>query len=394
MRTPAVLMAVVLASGCFGPSSNVDSSATLTVGGVVERENGAGDAVANVQLIRHSDALQTIGDVVEIIGTAGLACLAGNDSICHPYAQATSAADGSYAFGSIRGADTQGSVGQALLFTAWLRGPTPRTPATAPAGVNADFYIQKTQVTMPPLRLWETAGGENDVGGAASFSWPSLQSSIGSAADGYRLQITNAKGQTIWSSSATASSTQIGIDPRVTQDFAGNWAIWAHRKVPGDGTDFDVTYYSPSTAYASHGHIPASRGKECWLQGATGPVKQAPCPLTDGDLGTRLQPLPATQCPSGQVCTPPPQNNWVYIDLGAATTLSALVLYDVAFGSTSSCAVEGSLDAAEWTSIAGSITNQQYQLVTLSGTARYVRLRLIDARAQFPALGNSEIAIF
>jgi hypothetical protein len=32
--------------------------------------------------------------------------------------------------------------------------------------------------------------------------------------------------------------------------------------------------------------------------------------------------------------------------------------------------------------------------VTLSGTTRYVRLRLIDASAQFPAFGNSEIAIF
>jgi hypothetical protein len=30
----------------------------------------------------------------------------------------------------------------------------------------------------------------------------------------------------------------------------------------------------------------------------------------------------------------------------------------------------------------------------LSGTARYVRLRLVDANAELPAFGNSEIAIF
>jgi hypothetical protein len=393
VRNSSVLVVAVLACGCFGPASKVDSNATLTVSGAAERENGSGDGAVNVQLIRHPDALQTVGDIVQIVGTVGLACLTGNDSLCHAYAQATSAADGSYTFRSIRGADTQGSIGESLPFTAWLRGPTPTAPATAAAGVNVDFYIQKTQVTVPPLRLWETAGREEDAGGAASFSWPSLQSSIGSTADDYRLQITNAKGQTIWSAAASALTTQVGIDSRVTQDFAGNWAVWAHRKIPGDGTDFDLTYYSPSTVYPSHGHIPASRGKDCWLPGASGPVKQALCPVTDGDLGTSLQPLPTSQCPSGQTCTAPPQNNWVYIDLGAATTVSALVLYDVAFGSSSGT-VEGSLDATAWTPLAASISNQRYQLVALSGAARYVRLRLVDASAQFPALGNSEIAIF
>jgi len=247
---------------------------------------------------------------------------------------------------------------------------------------------------VPALRLWETPGSEDDATGSPSFSWPSLQSSIGSVADDYRLQITTAKGQIIWSAATSGTSTHVSIDPRVTQDFAGNWAIWAHRKIAGDATDFDLTWYSPSTAYASQGRIPLSRGKDCWLQGANGAVKQSPCPLTDGDLGTKLQPLPASQCPSGQTCTPPPQNNWVYVDLGAAMTVSALALYDVAFGSSSSATVEGSVDGASWTPLAPPISNQQYQLVTLSGTARYFRLRLIDPNGQFPSFGNSEVAIF
>jgi len=56
--------------------------------------------------------------------------------------------------------------------------------------------------------------------------------------------------------------------------------------------------------------------------------------------------------------------------------------------------VEGSRDAAAWTSLAAPISNQRFQLVTLSGTARYLRLRLVDPAAQFPAFGNSELAIF
>src|SRR5262249_32350357 len=119
------------------------------------------------------------------------------------------------------------------------------------------------------------------------------------------------------------------------QDFSGNWATWAHHKIAGDGTDFDVTWYSPSLAYASKGHVPLSRGKDCWIQGASGPVQQSPCALTDGDLTTHLNPLPAPACPSGQRGGRPPQNNWVY-----------------------------------------------------------VRIRLDEAKAQLPGVGNSEIAIF
>ncbi len=395
MRTSSAVVVALLAPGCFGPPSHVDSNASLTVAGVAQRQSGGGDAAANVQLIRHPDALQAIGDAVVIIGSVGLACITGNDSLCHPYAQATAGTDGSFKFPPIHGADTQGSTGEALLFSTWLTGPAASAPATAPAGVNADFYIQKAQVTLPTLRLWEAAGSEDDSSGAPTFSWPSLQGSISSAADDYKVQITTAKGQTIWSAPASGSSTRVSIDPRVTQDFAGNWATWAHHKLSGDGTDFDLTWYSPSVAYASHGRVPPSRGKDCWLQGANGPVKQSPCPLTDGDLGTSLQPLPAPACPSGQTCTPPPQNNWVYVDLGAATAVSALVLYDVAFGSSSSFAtVEGSVDGAAWTPLAAPISNQRYQLVSLSGTARYVRLRLQDPMAQLPAYGNSEIAIF
>ena len=61
-------------------------------------------------------------------------------------------------------------------------------------------------------------------------------------------------------------------------------------------------------------------------------------------------------------------------------TVTALVLYDVALGSSSLATVEGSLDAATWTPLAAPISSQPYQLVKLSGTARYVRLRLVERR--------------
>jgi len=194
MRTLSVLSVSIFVAGCFGPPSHVDSNASLTVGGAAQRQNGDADASAKVVLIRHPDALQAIGDFIEIVGSVGLACIAGNDSLCSPYAQASARSDGSYAFATIRGADTKGSTGEALLFTAWLTGPAATAPATRPAGVGADFYIQKSQVTIPTLRLWESVGSESDAGGALQFSWPALEGALGMAADDYRVQLTSAAG--------------------------------------------------------------------------------------------------------------------------------------------------------------------------------------------------------
>jgi hypothetical protein len=393
MRTLSVLALPALVAGCFGPPSHVDSNATLTVGGAAQRQSGGADAAAKVLLIRHPDALQAIGDVIEIIGSVGLACVTGNDSLCHPYAEATAGGDGSFAFAPIRGADSKGSTGEALLFSAWLAGPPAVAPATASAGVTADFYLQTTEVTVPTLRLWESAGSEDDSSANPRFSWAPLESAVGAPADDYRVQITTTSGAMIWSAPASAAATDVTIDARVTQDFAGNWTTWAHRKIAGSGTNFDLTWSAPSSAYASHAHVPLSRGKDCWLQGANGPVKQSPCALTDGDLATHLSPLAAPSCPSGQTCTAPQQNNWVYVDLGAPTSLSALVVYDVNLGAALSATVEGSLDAASWTTLALQ-TATPYSVLSLSGTARYVRVRLDDPNAQLPGSGNSELAIF
>src|SRR4051812_18377692 len=114
MRTLSALSLPLLVTGCFGPASHVDSNATLAVAGTAQRQGGDAAAAAKVLLIRHPDALQAIGDVIEVVGTLGLACVSGNDSLCSPYAQATAAGDGKFAFPPIRGADTKGSTGQAL----------------------------------------------------------------------------------------------------------------------------------------------------------------------------------------------------------------------------------------------------------------------------------------
>ena len=48
MRTLSVLVVAMLACGCLGPRSQVDSNATLSVGGVAQRQSGDGDAKTQV----------------------------------------------------------------------------------------------------------------------------------------------------------------------------------------------------------------------------------------------------------------------------------------------------------------------------------------------------------
>jgi hypothetical protein len=169
--------------------------------------------------------------------------------------------------------------------------------------------------------------------------------------------------------------------------------VWAQRTThdANQSTDWEFTHYSPARAYASKNQIPLSRSKDCYVQAENAPAKQSPCTLTDGKLGTRFQKVPTPACPQGQMCTPPPQNQWVYVDLGSSHALSLLVLYDVAASGATGIIVEGSSDATTWTPLATTDLTK-YHTVALSGSARYVRLNF--GKGEISTSGNSEIAIY
>src|SRR5581483_852709 len=348
-----------LAAGCFGPRSQVNPGDAIIASGQVERQSASPLVGASVQLIRHPDPLQLLGEVFQGVATLGLACLTGNLDICKPFESATTGAGGAFQF-AFRGSDTQGSTGEALLFTAFATGPLPGT------AVSADFYAQRTRIIMPTLELWEVQGAETDVAATQTvdFVWPSTDGTIGVAADEYTLVVSSSGGQTVWTQSA-GTSTGAAIDQRVTQDFAGSWSAWAHRRVIGDGTDWNLTWYSVPAAYASKNLVPRSRGKDCYAQSAAGAVKLVGCPLTDGNLSTGYTPQAPATCPTNMPsCAKPPVNNWIYFDLGQPTPLSLLVLYDVAITS-GAITVEGSDDAQTW-SLISAATGAAYQRVPLA----------------------------
>ena len=391
MRTTVVAMllpALVAAagSGC-GPKSQIDPHASVTLKGTIQTDAGAPSAATAVKLIRHPDALQAIGEVFVAVGSVGLACVSGRLDICSSFEDSTSGGDGAYSF-AMRGADTQGSVGQALTFTSF---------AGCPGGncaVASDFIIQQTALTIPPMRFWTEVGTiTDDAAGDSQLAWPAVEAAVGgTAADDYRVNIVAPDG-TLWWTQDAEKSTTATIDRRVTQDQAGVWHVVAQRKQTAGGTDFTVDWYSTQQAYPNHNATPISRAADCYTQGPDGmPARLArPCPVTDGNPSTRFVPV-TQQCQSGQPC--PPINNWIIIDIGISHPLGFLVLYDVSTSNgAANVLVETSDDLMTWT-IQSTLPAKPYQTATLGATARFVRLRLSDPNAQWSGGGNGEIAVF
>jgi hypothetical protein len=385
MRSSLVWV-VAMAAGCFGPASQIDAKSSVTLNGIVQTHNNSAVANDKVKLIRHPDPLQALGQLFVVIGSVGLACINGQADICSSFEESQSGSNGSYQF-AMRGAETQGSTGEALPFTVF---------AGCPGGncaVASDFLIQRTQLTIPTLKLWTDVGTLVDVGGNPQFGWPAIESSVGgSAADDYRVSISAGDGTTIWLQDAQRATTTT-VDPRVTQDLSGNWSVVAQRKQPRTGTDFTFDWYSSQQAYPNHNFIPLSRAADCFTQGANGmpSMLARPCPVTDGNPATKFQPVSAPTCPMGQTC---PVNNWILIDLGFAHPLALLVLYDVSVSnSTAQLIVETSDDLMTWTRQA-TLQSTQYQTTPLSGANRFLRLRLSDPNAQFYGGGNGEIAVY
>jgi len=391
MRTSVVgpvVAALWVAGGC-GPKSQIDPHSSVTLSGTIQTESGAAAPATAVKLIRHPDALQAIGEVFVAVGSIGLACIAGRLDICSSFEDSVAGGDGSYSF-ALRGADTQGSVGQALTFTSFAGCPTGN------CAVASDFYIQKTALTIPPMRFWtETGTLAYDADNNPQLSWPAVEAAVGgSAADDYRINLVSADGSLWWTQDAKKATSAM-FDRRVLQDRQAQWNVVAQRKTTGVGTDFSVSWYSVQQDYPSLNMTPISRGGDCYTQGPDGmpSLLARPCPLTDGNMTTKFAPVAST-CTNGngQMC--PPINNWMVIDVDISHPLGLLVLYDVSTSSSAtSVIVETSDDLMSWT-VQATVPASPYQVVPLTATAQFVRLRLTDPTAQWSAAGNGEVAIF
>lgn len=349
--TAALAVTLLATTGCT--TSKVASDAAVTLTGSVQDANGIPVTGTRVVLLKEADFGEIFSGAVIAISTLGLSCLVGQaPSFCARAPHTTTDAAGSFSF-HLKGADTQGSVGNADSFD------------VAAAGTNVRFRIQRTQLAIPTLRTWGEAVSLSTAGGLDSVVRPDLPAAYGGSPT-YAVNFTDATaGQPVWTVSPAQRS--VSVDTRVLEDRHGTVEADARTRQAGPDTSFDFTYRSQTAAFSGPGAAP-SRGAACTSGGpGQAPRPLQPCGLTDGNLFASA-PLPRVAACAA--CTPPVLSE-VTLDLGTLRPVSLVVVR----GSDAALAVEASVDGAAWTPV-GTTSGDPSAVTAAAGLrARYVRLR-------------------
>ena len=353
----AVAVGVVFLTLAGCETSNIDSSAAVTVSGRVLRPDGAPAAGIPVGLERELSVGDALVGVFVIPLTLFTACLADPPpELCRGRSvrRTTTAADGSYAF-QLKGGDTQTSFGNARTLSVTAALPAGAGEVGGPA-VTASFKVQTLLLGLPDLQAWQP----RVTVGAGRVGWERLD-----GAGTYQVGVEDNGGQPVWS--FESRSGEVTFDPRILEDTAGSLAVSARTSAPAEGTDVDITRRSGRVAYRSSAGPPLSRGKPCTRGPAGTPV--ARCPLTDGDLVNTL-PMPATTTTTAfdvTASTVPPVSDSATIDLGQPRNVSLVAVRGC------SCEVAGSVDGQAWT-VLGRSTGYTAVVPSRTGPARYIRM--------------------
>lgn len=335
------LLAALALAGC--ETSKVDPAASVVVSGRVLGAGGAPVAGVTVGLEREPSLGELLTGVVVVPLTLFTACLADPPpQICRgrDIEWATTSADGAYAF-TLTGRETQTAFKNAASFTLGTE-VAPAAGELSGAAVSADFRAQTENLRLPDLQVWQPV--LTIAPGRVTYGPPA-----GGAAT-YEVVVEDADGRLVWPITGTRSDAT--FDPRILEDTAGSLAVSARSELAAEGTTVTVRRRSGRVAYRSAAGPPASRGRPCTLVPAAGPV--APCPLTDGDLTTRLprwerEPESAT------------------VDLGRPVDVSLVVVRGC------SCQVERSVDGDDWAAV-GRASGYTAVVASRTGPARFVRL--------------------
>lgn len=356
---------VVLLTGCA--ASKVDANATVRITGVVQNAAGQPAAGANVALFKEADLGELLVGTVLAIGTLGAACFIPQaPPVCGQARKATAAGDGRFAF-DLKGSDTQGVVGNANTFDLTAIVPNGHGDGSQAVAV-VKFKVQKADLDVPPLRVWDGAVGSTQESGGGTArvraTWPALPPAYGDKPE-YSLQFIDAGARrAVWAVQKVTSG--VAVDSRLLEDHHGTTEVHAATSRPGPDTTFRFDYLARPAAFSGPG-APPSRRAPCVAQAADGTsTPLAPCKLTDGDLFTSAQ---SGNSGGGGVKTA------VYVDLGAAKPVRLVA----ARGAIGPITIETSTDAVTWTPAgtgAGSLVDVA---PARAPSARYVRVRTTNA---------------
>lgn len=343
--------------GCT--ASRVARDADVVVSGTLLDPAGQAAKSVRVVLVKEIDVGDLLLGFGLVTASLGAACLLDDaPAVCGRARRATTGDDGRFDL-RLKGRDVQGSVGNASTFqlTAMLAAATGE--ALGPT-VVARFEVQTEQVALPPLRFWRPQVDVTASRARVGVEWPPLEAAAGPV-DGYQVNFfAGPRGQPVWTAHGRSP---LSVDPRVLEDTAGTAAVDASASAPGPGTRVRVTYRSGQVNYRGGFGAPPSRGAACTAAAADVAASPlAPCPFTDGDLGT----APVVRV--GEAGIPPTE---AVVDLARARSIALVVVR----GCPGTCEVATSADQQAWP-VAGTAMGQAFTVTPPAATsARYVRVR-------------------
>jgi hypothetical protein len=378
-QTLSAFLAAAVFASCT--ASNLSANENVSVTGTANRPDGTPFVGATTVLVKEPDLGEAIAGIFTIALTIGLACLSATPpTICAQARTSVTDANGAFSF-SMKGSDTQGSVGEASTFALATK-DTPAAGQVTGASTTEQFIINVPNLPLPELKLWEPSIAFSATPSSANVTFGSVDSSYGSGAT-TGVTFAEADGTLVWLQAASSGQS---IDARLLEDAKGNVVATANANSQAPQTSVAFYYQSAAVAFAGTAGAPPSRGAACFADATSGPVALTPCPLTDGNLGVAMTPQSEPSC-SSNCPTAAPANNWAYVDLGSAKSISLVVVRGV----YASCVVETSADAMTWAALPGG-PNSGIFSVTASGTARYVRVRAASASDR--VTGLAEISVW
>jgi hypothetical protein len=338
-----------------------------------------------VGLLRVPDLGEVLFQGLVVAGTLGIACLSDvPPPVCKTVQSARTNADGEYVF-RLRGTDVRGTFGQAVNFQ--LSAVAPGRSGLPGPSIDTGFVIQREDLSLPAMRFWEPSrlsaiAGEEHV----TVDWSAIDDAAGTTGP-YQVHFTVDEPATVpvWQQQAGPGDR---LDARAISDMRGAFHVTAYSTTDGPDTTFRTTYGSQRISIQGAAGAPASRGRECWVQGPTTPVRLDTCTLTDGSYA---QSFPAHSCDTSEPdqahsASPSPtchSDTSLYVDLGSRRRIGALFAHNLQL--SGDAIVEVSDDAQHWVE-RGRLTSGFSTVDLDRATGRYVRLRPVDSGVRITQL--------
>lgn len=353
---PVVLLVTVLTTGCH--FSHVNPDQTVVISGRALTATGQPLSNVEVHLYKEPDAGEVIIGSVLAIGSLGSICLLPDaPAICSQGHTSTTDSGGRYTF-SIKGADTQGLIGDASTLEVVFADPHGGARA---ATTTLRFTVDQTKVRLPAARLWRAGLRVTDsTGGQPTFalSYRRLPTVDGTSVT-YGAEFSNTTdGSTMWTQQVPAARAR--VDARIMEDQTTDAAIGAQAKLHG----IDTSYLSARVPAPALAGPPPSRNQPCAAVTGTKRLRTFPqpgCAATDGDLTSpaRLT-APRARTVTGTV-----------IDLGRARPVSLVV----ARGLSGPVVIELSTNGRAYRRVATSSESTLAVHLPSRPVARFVRVR-------------------